>query len=210
MRPVNLEHRPTDLNHPREGDVVYGSDIGKSGKVAYVWTPCPSCGKLRWVVKYNGCPSKICRKCSGIKRSREGSSAWKGGRSMDGCGYTTLRLYPRDDFYEMGRASKGNGDARIVPEHRLVMARHLGRCLNSWEIVHHVNNNKLDNRIENLELVMPKDHCIYSQLEKVNKALRGRVAELEIEVQVSKIELEVVKQGLATTSRHMEKFSVGA
>jgi len=121
-----------------------------------------------------------------------------------------VRLYAGDDFFEMGRIASRSGRVRIAPEHRLVMARHLGRCLKSWEIVHHINNNKLDNRVENLELVMPKDHCIYSQLEKVNKALRGRVAELEIEVQVSKIELEVIKQGLAATSRHTEKFSVGA
>jgi len=72
-----------------------------------------------------------------------------------------------------------------VHEHRLVMARHLGRPVLSMEIVHHKNGLKRDNRIDNLELLESrKDHhtgCgdnIYQQL----RAAESRIKELEDQI----------------------------
>lgn len=101
---------------------------------------------------------------------------WKGGRIKRPDSYIDIKVYPDNFFYRM---ADHHG---YVLEHRLVMAKHLHRCLLPWESVHHKNGIRDDNRLENLELLPSSSkHYSITRLSREIKKLTTRVDNLEKE-----------------------------
>lgn len=73
---------------------------------------------------------------------------WRGGRKINTQGYVEVyrpnHPYPTRPHY--------------VLEHRLVMEEHIGRYLKPNEEVHHINGNRVDNQIKNLQLMTKSEH----------------------------------------------------
>jgi len=106
--------------------------------------------KLRKIHEGLTYPRSFGEKVSRTLRGQTGRlcRAWKGGKVTRG-GYRAVYVVP------YGRYRK---------EHRIVMEHALGRMLLPTEVVHHVNGNKLDNRMVNLRLFTRSDHAKVHQL----------------------------------------------
>jgi len=82
---------------------------------------------------------------------------WHGGKSItwDGYIYIEAKNHPYANYYG------------YVLEHRLIMEKKLNRILSPIEVVHHINGNRQDNRIENLQLFDSNEsHTTYHNLKR--------------------------------------------
>jgi len=179
---------------PQLGEIRKSKEIGFGGNPngKFIWHACIDCGKERWVqyhVKENIARSPRCVKCEAPHRSMSNSPCWHGGRYKARQGYILVRLSPKDFYFPMANRR------RCVFEHRLVIAKSLGRCLVKSEKVHHKNGIKDDNRLENLELISQANHqiktdlCSQCSLRKEVQILRKELRQLKSDLQ-NKLTLE--------------------
>jgi len=165
-----------------------------SKTITQVWTACKTCGKDFLVKRAHYGRVLNCSKACGYAHRKAGSSVtltcFKCGTSFttrpsarrdheyafcsDACSLGMQRK-PQSDWlvgvdgyvYRSGRMGK-------LLQHRIEMERHLGRPLLDHENVHHINGDKSDNRIENLELWshhQPKGQRLGDKLEAAKNLL---------------------------------------
>jgi len=157
----------------------------KQGKKLYR-LPCKQCGLERWVPAY--CLKRpnytgLCAKCSRARLRKD--------KCVGSDGYIYIKLRPDDFFYPMAN-SYG-----YVREHRLIMAKHLHRCLLPWEVVHHKNGVKNDNRLENLELLATsKSHLPSVNIQATIQRLQRTVEEQEKRITLLEAENVALRKAL--------------
>lgn len=89
-------------------------------------------------------------------------------KTKDKDGY--IRMFAGNHLFANGR--------KMIAQHIMVMELHIQRSLTSLECVHHINENKQDNRLENLQLMSKSHHSkIHAKEVAVNRQrIGGRFA----------------------------------
>lgn len=95
------------------------------------------------------CSKKCWNKLKRVIFSGPGNPFWSGGRHV----MRTGRIEVRCPEYPGNRRN-------YAFEHRLIMAKHLGRVLLPTEIVHHLDRNIENNSIENLRVMTMAEHSM--------------------------------------------------
>ena len=104
---------------------------------------------------------------TGKKFSEERKRHISEAKFKGGIGFKKIRSdgYVAIHFPEHPRANKDG----MIMEHILVMECVLGRRLKEDEIVHHINHNRADNRVKNLQVMTKHEHMSMHMRERHKK-----------------------------------------
>lgn len=145
-----------------------------------------STGKMYQVLRDAGCKfSRKWRKPMSEERRREISRTHKGKvlseeqkriiSERNSCNYNGLNGYGHTKRHNMGymlayapKHPNAHKDGYVML-HTVIMERAIGRYLKENEVVHHINHDKKDNRIENLLLMEKHEHMSMHMKERYAK-----------------------------------------
>jgi len=109
---------------------------------------CKQCGKE--TKKYDREGGLFCNRGCYMdwKRANPNKKAYRDKIFVSGYYYLYMPSHPN---------AINNG--RYIAEHRHVAEKKIGRLLTRSEVAHHINENKTDNRPENIEVMTVSNHC---------------------------------------------------
>ena len=142
----NIDRNLLDNTYQKEDltkthlDKKYGrllvTKFSHKDKKYYYWECLCDCGNII-IIPTGNLGKQVscgCYKKERIPRGEQHSS-WKGGKTINSEGYVDIRI-----------------NCEVHKEHRYVMEQSLGRKLTSEETVHHIDGNRQNNILSNLEL----------------------------------------------------------
>lgn len=139
---------------------------GALRRVPKVQVPCTYCGKT-----VERCPSQATAKkifCNDDCLAQYRGTEYSGNGWISQMGYRYIYV-----------------DGKAIFEHRYIMEQHLGRKLSDNEVVHHINKDRLDNRLENLQLMDNQEHTIHHNTGKSRKGQKRPPVTDEIRQRIS-------------------------
>lgn len=132
----------------RSTNVYCSNKCANIARKKSVFVECDNCGKQIekpqcHIKEHNFCSTECRNEWYAKHAVGENASRWNGGIYHTSEGYLFLR----------------QDDGSYKAEHRIVMEKELGRELTSDEIVHHIDENKTNNSIDNLIVLTRAEHA---------------------------------------------------
>lgn len=177
MKPAYLSaHRKKHGKDPTYCSIPCSAIGRRENTEARSFFVCEECGKTSAMKRYEGTgrtvyyrQQRFCDQTCKAAHQRTAAAARFNRALADGG--TLPRHQKRNGYWVVSVPSGVTGKKKMVFEHRFVMEQHLGRPLTADETVHHVNGNRSDNTLANLELFSSRHGPGQRVVDKVSFAI---------------------------------------